>query len=78
MKKISKEQDKAYSIFTKFMMEVLNLTDTIHTTPKEIADHLIIRDKALKDLSELLYKNYNWTNALSKKDIENIYKQKTN
>ncbi len=78
MTKITKEQDKAYSIFTKFMMEVLNLTDTIHTTPKKIADHLIIRDKALKDLSELLYKNYNWTNALSKKDIENIYKQKTN
>ena len=78
MKKISKEQDKAYSIFTKFMMEVLNLTDTIHTTPKYIEYHLIIRDKALKDLSELLYKNYNWTNALSKKDIENIYKQKLN
>ena len=77
MTKITKEQDKAYSIFTKFMMEVLNLTDTIHTTPKEIADYLIIKDKALKDLSELLYKNYNWTNALSKKDIENIYKQKT-
>ena len=73
MKKISKEEDKAYKIFTEFMKGVLNHTETLHKS-----ESIFIKDKALKDLSELLYKNYNWTNALSKKDIENIYKQKTN
>jgi len=73
MTKITKEQDKAYKIFTEFMGNVLSHTETLHKS-----ESIFIKDKALKDLSELLYKNYNWTNALSKKDIENIYKQKTN
>jgi hypothetical protein len=73
MTKITKEQDKAYKIFTEFLRNVLNHTETLHKS-----ENIFIKDKALKDLSELLYKNYNWTNALSKKDIENIYKQKTN
>jgi len=73
MTKITKEQDKAYKIFTEFMRDVLSHTETLHKS-----ESIFIKDKALKDLSELLYKNYNWTNALSKKDIQNIYKQKTN
>jgi hypothetical protein len=73
MTKITKEQDKAYKIFTEFMGNVLSHTETLHKS-----ESIFIKDKALKDLSELLYKNYNWTNAFSKKDIENIYKQKTN
>ena len=73
MKKISKEEDKAYKIFTEFMRSVLNHTETLHKS-----ESIFIKDKALKDLSELLYKNYNWSNALSKKEMENIYKQKSN
>ena len=72
MTKISKEQDKAYKIFTDFLLKVVNITYDLHTTPKQVPEQTMIKDKALKDLSELLYKNYNWTNALSKKDIENI------
>ena len=73
MTKTTKEQDKAYKIFTEFMKNVLSHTETLHKS-----ESIFIKDKALKDLSELLYKNYNWTNALSKKEMENIYKQKSN
>ena len=34
MQKLTKEQDKAYKIFTDFLMKVINITDTLHTTPK--------------------------------------------
>ena len=38
---------------------------------------MIKKDKALKELSEILFKNYNWHNALNKTDIENLYKRTT-
>ena len=77
MQKLTKEQDKAYKIFTDFLMKVINITDTLHTTPKQIPEHTMIKDKALKELSEILFKNYNWHNALNKTDIESLYKIKT-
>ena len=78
MKKISKEQDKAYKTFTEFMKEVLYHADTINNLDDNTPESTFIKDKALKDLSELLFRNYNWSNALSKKEMENIYKQKIN
>lgn len=78
MKKISKEQDKAYKTFTEFMKEVLYHADTINNLDDNTPESTFIKDKALKDLSELLFRNYNWSNALSKKEMENIYKQKLN
>ena len=53
MQKLTKEQDKAYKIFTDFLMKVINITDTLHTTPKQIPEHTMIKDKALKELSEI-------------------------
>ena len=78
MKKISKEQDKAYKTFTEFMKEVLYHADTINNLDDNTPESTFIKDKALKDLSELLFRNYNWSNALSKKEMENIYKKKLN
>ena len=73
--KLKKEQDKAFRIFTEFLMKVVNITDTLHTTPKEIPDQLIIRDKALKELSEVLFDNYNWSKVLNKDELNNLVKQ---
>jgi len=78
MKKISQEEDKAYKTFTEFMKEVLYHADTINNLDNNTPESIFIKDKALKDLSELLFRNYNWSNALSKKEMENIYKQKSN
>ncbi len=78
MKKISQEKDKAYKTFTEFMKEVLYHADTINNLDDNTPESIFIKDKALKDLSELLFRNYNWSNALSKKEMENIYKQKSN
>ena len=74
-KNLTKEQDKAFKIFTDFVMKVVNITDTLHTTPKEIPDQLIIRDKALKELSEVLFNNYNWSKVLNKDELNNLVKQ---
>ena len=74
-KNLIKEQDKAFKIFTDFLMKVVNITDTLHTTPKEIPDQLIIRGKALKELSEVLFNNYNWSKVLNKDELNNLVKQ---
>ena len=74
-KNLTKEQDKALKIFTDFLMKVVNITDTLHTTPKEIPEQLIIRDKALKELSEVLFDNYNWSKVLNKDELNNLVKQ---
>ena len=47
MQKLTKEQDKAYKIFTDFLMKVINITDTLHTTPKQIPEHTRSRWGAL-------------------------------
>ena len=78
MKKISKEQDKAYKTFTEFMKEVLYHADTINNLDDNTPENTFIKDKALNDVPELLFRNYHWSNALSKKEMENIYKQKLN
>ena len=77
MQKLTKEQDKAYKTFTDFLLKVVNITYDLHTTPKQVPEQTMIKDKALKELSEILFKNYNWHNALNKTDIENLYKIKT-
>ena len=74
-KNLTKEQDKAFKIFNDFLMKVVNITDTLHTTPKEIPDQLIIRDKALKELSEVLFDNYNWSKVLKEDELNNLVKQ---
>ena len=74
-KNLTKEQDKEFKIFTDFVMKVVNITDTLHTTPKEIPEQLIIRDKALKELSEVLFDNYNWSKVLNKDELNNLVKQ---
>ena len=74
-KNLTKEQDKPFKIFTDFVMKVVNITDTLHTTPKEIPEQLIIRDKALKELSEVLFDNYNWSKVLNKDELNNLVKQ---
>ena len=74
-KNLIKEQDKAFKIFTDFLMKVVNITDTLHTTPKEIPDQLIIKDKALKELSEVLFDNFNWSKVLNKDELNNLVKQ---
>ena len=75
MQKLTKKE-KANKTFTDFLLKVVNISYDLHC-PKEVPEHTMIKDKALKELSEILFKNYNWHNALNKTDIENLYKIKT-
>ena len=69
--KLKKEQDKAFKEFNKFVLGVIEKSVHFHET-----DNIDFKNKenALKDLTQLLHKHFNWLTVLDATEIESIAK----
>ena len=73
MPEITKEQDKAFAGFTLFLKDVIQKSSELH-----IANTKETKEKALDNLSSLLFKNFNFQKVLNEEDIKKIIQQKRN
>ena len=67
MTQITKEQDKAYAGFTSFLKDVINKSSELHK-----ATDYQIKEKALNNLTSLLFKNFNFQKVLNEEDIQKM------
>ena len=70
MPQITKEQDKAFAGFTSFLKDVINKSSELHK-----ATDYQIKEKALNNLTSLLFKNFNFQKVLNEEDIKKILQQ---
>jgi len=69
--KLKKEQDKAFKQFNKFILEVIEKSVHFHNTNDSDFKN---KENALKDLTQLLHKHFNWLSVLDATEIESIAK----
>ena len=69
--KLKKEQDKAFKEFNKFILEVIEKSVHFHNTNDSDFKN---KENALKDLTQLLHKHFNWLSVLDATEIESIAK----
>ena len=69
--KLKKSQDKAIKQFNKFILEVIEKSVHFHNTNDSDFKN---KENALKDLTQLLHKHFNWLSVLDATEIESIAK----
>ena len=74
---VTKEQDKAFAGFSKFFGEVVEKSRLLHMETRGPVP-LLSKEQALRDLGELLHKNFNWNNVLSKEDMNKMLRELRN
>tara|TARA_R100001591_G_C4273528_1_gene163116 strand:+ start:102 stop:344 length:243 start_codon:yes stop_codon:yes gene_type:complete len=69
--KLKKEQDKAFKEFNKFVLGVIEKSLHLHETDDSDFKN---KENALKDLTQLLHKHFNWLTVLDATEIQSIAK----
>ena len=67
MPQITKEQDKAFAGFTSFLKDVIEKSSELH-----IANTKETKEKALDNLTSLLFQNFNFQKVLNEEDIQKM------